>query len=34
MSNQGIKIKRLDSEEVSVLRSQGVDITYMTGKKY
>ena len=34
MSDKGVKIKRLNPEEVSALRSKGVDITYMTGKQY
>ena len=34
MSYQDAKLKELTPEEVSILKDQGKDITYITSKKY
>ena len=34
MSYQDVKIKELTPDEVSILKKQGKEITYITGKKY
>ena len=34
MAYQDVKIKELSPEEASILKKQGKEITYITGKKY